>query len=334
MRRCFVLWAAWAAFGVTTARAQGWPEGLFPERSFDAGTVARGSKVRHAFRLVNRLDQDVRISTWRTKCGCTEVRAGAMVIPPGTQTTVEAVVDTTKFQGPKHSGLTLVLDRPAYAEVELNLSCFIRTDVTLNPGLADFGSVTRSGGARPTVALSLNYAGGQPNWGVMSMKTRSPRVTANLQEQFRSGSGQVQYVLTVTLDPADLSGFVKDEVTLVTNDPSNPTIPVAVSAHVRSAVTVSPSPLVLGAVKPGQVIKKSLLVRAPQPFKLTGVTPSRPDVTATPDPDGARPFHKVDLTIKVPDRVAPGPYNAAVEIATDVKDEPPVKLTTFATVVP
>src|SRR5262249_51772954 len=148
-------WAVWALVAVPAAQAQSWVERVLPERSFDAGTVARGSKVRHTFRLVNRLDEDVRIATWRPKCGCTDVRVGAQLIPPGAQTTIEAVIDTTKFLGPKPSGLTLVLDRPGFTEVDLNLSCFIRGDILLNPGVADFGVVPRASAAKPTVTLSL-----------------------------------------------------------------------------------------------------------------------------------------------------------------------------------
>src|SRR4051812_42523411 len=171
MRRYILSWAALALFITPSARAQGWVESVLPERAFDAGTVARGSKVRHTFRLVNRLDQEVRIVNSKPKCGCTDVHIGAYVVPPGTQTTIEAIIDTTKFQGYKPSGLTLVLDRPTYAEVDLNLSCFIRGDITLTPGVADFGIVSRSPGSKPTVTLSLTYAGGQPNWGITRMQT-------------------------------------------------------------------------------------------------------------------------------------------------------------------
>jgi hypothetical protein len=332
MRRFFLLCLTWAVCWSPTARGESWVESVLPERSFDAGTVARGSKVRHSFRLVNRLDQDVKISTWKTKCGCTEVRVGAMTIPPGTQTTVEAVLDTSKFLGYKPSGLTLVLERPAYTEVDLNLSCYIRGDVSLNPGLADFGTVSRTAGSKPTLTLGLTYQGSQVNWGVTRMQNRIPFVKARLQEQSRSPGGPVQYHLTVTLDPSEVNGFVKDEILLYTNDSTAPTIPVAVSAQVQGAVTVSPSPLILGPIKVGQVVKKSVLVRAARPFKLTDLKPSRADLTVTPDQDASKPIHKLDLSLKVPDQ--PGPFNAVVEIATDLSDEPPAKLTTFATIVP
>jgi len=332
MRRVLLFWAASALLSVPSVRAQSWVEQVLPERAFDAGTVAKGSKVRHAFRLVNRLNQDVQIETYRPKCGCTKVKIGATVIPPGTQTTIEAVIDTTNFSGYKPSGLTLVLARPERIEVDLSFSCFIRTDVVLNPGVVDFGIVPRSGGPKPAVTVNLSYAGGNPNWGVTRMQTQSGHLAAKLQEVSRSADGRVQYNLIATLDPGELNGYFKDEITLYTNDAGSQAIPVSVSAAVQSSLTVSPSPLVLGHVKPGQVVQKTLIVKSSQPFKVTGVKPSKDDVTATPDADASRPLHTVNLSIKVPSQ--PGPYHAVVEIATDLKDEPPAKLTTFATIVP
>ena len=77
---------------------------VFPDRAHDFGNVARGSQVRYAFPMVNRSNYDIHIADWQTKCGCTNVKVGARAIPPGTQTTVEATIDTTRFHGRKDSG--------------------------------------------------------------------------------------------------------------------------------------------------------------------------------------------------------------------------------------
>ena len=332
MRRIILSWAAWALVALPTAGAQTWVESVLPERSFDAGSVARGSKVRHTFRVVNRLNQQVRIADWRTKCGCTEVRVGSKVLPPGTQTTIEAVIDTTKFVGYKPSGLTLVFDQPGYAEIDLNLSCYIRGDVILNPGVVDFGIVPRSSASKPTVTLTLNYSGGLSNWGVIRMQTQTARVSAKLHESSRSAGGQVQYVLTATLDPSGPSGFFKDEITMVTNDTTGQMIPVAVSAAIQSAVTVSPSPLLIGQVKPGEVVTRTLLVRSSQPFKLKTVSTGNADLTARFDPEPSRPVHTVTLSWKV--TAQPGPFHSQVEIATDLENEPSSKVSAIANIVP
>jgi hypothetical protein len=327
MGRVTILLSTWAAIGVQGVAAQDWVSQTFPERSFDFGTVARGSRVLHSFRLINRTNQEIHIADWRTKCGCTEVRVGAREIPPGTQTIIEAAIDTTKFQGFKASGLTLVIDRPGHIEVDLNLTCFIQGEVTLNPGQVDFGIVRR--GTTPTITLTMSYAGSRPDFAVTRMRTRTSDVTGKVQ---KASPGSAQFVITATLNPTVDAGYFRDEITLLTNDPAVPSIPISVSAQVQSAVTIAPSVLNLGRVRPGQVVHKTVLVRAAQPFKLTELKASDDDLSATPDPDGARLMHTVNLTFKAPTR--PGPYHGVCEIGTDLKDEPVARVSAFATVAP
>jgi hypothetical protein len=88
----------------------------------------------------------------------------------------------------------------------------------------------------------------------------------------------------------------------------------------------------LGRLRPGEVVKKTVLVRSTQPFKLVELKPSNTDLTASSDTDGARPLHTVNLIFKAPARS--GPYHAVCEIATDLKDEPSAQLATFATISP
>src|SRR4051812_47477295 len=72
---------AWTALAIPPAGAQDWVASAFPERSFEFGTVARGSKLIHAFKVLNRTNQEIHIADYRTKCGCTQVRLGAREIP-------------------------------------------------------------------------------------------------------------------------------------------------------------------------------------------------------------------------------------------------------------
>lgn len=311
------------------AIAENWYDTIIPEKSHDFGTVARGSKVRHVFRVVNTTNEDVHIADYRTKCGCTDVKLGARDVPPGTQTTIEVTLDTTRFQGYKPSGLTLIFDRPQYVQVDLNLSSFIRADVMLSPGGVDFQTVPR--GSNGTQTLNLTYYGAKADWAVTKLTTITEHVSAELREVNRV-PGTVQYQLTATLHPTTPPGHFRDEITLSTNDPDSPTIPISVSASVQAALTVAPGILNLGRMRPGQSIKKTVLVRGSKPFKVTGATCPKPDLTAAAALGEAKPFQTVTVTFTAPS--APGPYNATLEIATDIDGEPPAKLTAFATVVP
>jgi len=314
-------------------RAQGldWVASALPERAYDFGTVARGSQIHHSFPLINRSDQEIRIADWRTKCGCTNVRVGAKVIPPGTQTTIEATIDTTKFLGYKPSGLTLIFDRPTFVEVDLNLTCFIRGDIVMNPGQMDFGIVRRSD-KMPPASLTLTYAGGRSDWEVTKMKTQSSKVKAELRELSRTADGQINYTLTATLQPGVSNGYFKDEITLLTNDQSSPSIPISVVANIQSAVAVTPSIINFGGLRPGQSVSKTIVVRSKEPFSITRLSPSQEDLQPAEDEKGPRAVHQLKLTLKAPEQT--GPHHATLTIETDIKDEPPALLKTFATVVP
>ena len=299
MRRTMLMGLLGMVISSPAVRAQGldWVASALPERAYDFGTVARGSQVRHAFPLINRSDQEIRIADWRTKCGCTNVRVGAKVIPPGTQTTIEATIDTTKFLGYKPSGLTLIFDRPTFVEVDLNLTCFIRGDIVMNPGQMDFGIVRRSD-KMPPASLTLTYAGGRSDWEVTKMKTQSSKVKAELRELSRTADGQINYTLTATLQPGVSNGYFKDEITLLTNDQSSPSIPISVVANIQSAVAVTPSIINFGGLRPGQSVSKTIVVRSKEPFSITRLSPSQEDLQPAEDEKGPRAVHQLKLTLQ------------------------------------
>ncbi|WP_165246072.1 DUF1573 domain-containing protein [Paludisphaera soli] len=324
---CLILLAA--SFPATFGQDYSWLDTALPERAYDFGTVARGSQLRHAFPVVNRTSQEIRILEWRTKCGCTDVKVGAKVIPPGTQTTVEVTVDTTRFLGHKPSGLTLIFETPSYVQVDLNTSCFIRGDIVTTPGQLDFGIVRRSEKA-PTAALTLAYAGGRPDWQVTRMNTLSDHIKAEFSEVGRTADGQINFSLTATLQPSAPNGYFKDEITLETSDQQK--IPISVVANIQSAVALTPSIVNFGQIKPGESITKTVLVRSAQAFSITNLTTTKAELQGDDQTKGSQAVHQVKLTLKAPDQ--PGAFHSLMTVKTDIPDEPEAVLKTFATVGP
>ena len=291
----------------------------------------RGSQIRHTFLVVNRTNSDIHIANWRTKCGCTDVRVGARLIPPGTQTTIEATINTTNFQGYKPSGLTLTLDRPSWVEVDLNLTCYIRSDIVTNPGQLDFGIVRRSA-KLPSSSLTLTYSGARSDWSIVQMKTQTAKVKAEAKEIGRTADGQINWLITATLQPAVTTGYFKDEVTLITNDTPAQAIPISVVASVQSAVSVTPSIINLGRVRPGETVSRAKVVhvRSSAPFAIKELTSTRPELVSSEPQPGSLSDHVLNLTFKAPETL--GPYHAIVKMKTDLTDEPPAQLKVFATV--
>jgi hypothetical protein len=324
----------WLTLGFSTAARAGasdWIASVFPERAHNFGNVAHGSQVRHSFPVVNRSNFEVHIREVRKKCGCTAFKVGAYTIPPGTQTTIEATIDTTKFWGPKDSGLTLVIDRPNYVEVDLNMSCFIRGDVTLNPGQIDFGTVRRSE-KLPSAVLTLTYNGGRPGWEIAEMKTQSAKIKAVAERLNRSAGALVQWTISVALQPGITNGYFKDEITLITNDVPAQTIPISVLANVQSAVSVTPSIINFGPIRAGQSVTKVVHVRSSSAFSLSKLEADKAELRAVEPQPGSLSTHTLNVTIQAP--ALPGPFYGVVTIESDLKDEPPGQIKTFATIVP
>jgi hypothetical protein len=306
-----------------------WVDTLFPESVHDLGTVARGSRIKYRFRLVNTTNQEVHIVDWQTKCGCTEVKVGARTIPAGTQTFVEATLDTTRFEGPKSSGLVLRFDRPTLASKDLSFRCVIRGDIQLSPGVVDFGTVTR--GKPAEQSLALTYQGGQPNWGVFGIETASPHVVVEAEEvPGTRNAASVQYRLTARLQPSAPLGYFKDEIALKTNDPNSATIPISVVANVQGAVVVNPAILTLGSYRSGQTVTREVLLRGAQPFVVTASTASKGDVSASTASGSPQALQKLTVTFRMP--TEPGNHHFILEFRTSLDQESPVKLSAFATV--
>jgi hypothetical protein len=164
------------------------------------------------------------------------------------------------------------------------------------------------------------------------MQTKSSKVKAELREVNRTADGQINYSLSATLHGDVPTGYFKDEITLVTNDQNSPTIPFSVVANIQSGVSVTPSIINFGGLRAGQTLSKTVLVRSAQPFSITKLTPSHEALQPTESGTGPRAAHTVTLTFKAPDQA--GPHYATLTIETDLKDEPPAQLKTFATIVP
>ncbi|WP_169976682.1 DUF1573 domain-containing protein [Tautonia rosea] len=318
---------------VQAQSATEWVEAVFPERSHNFGTVAKGSVLRHNFKITNRTNREVRISGWKPMCGCTDVNLGAQAIPPGAQTTLEVVFDTTKFSGYKATGLTLYLEQPSARTIDYSLTSFIQDEIEVTPGVLDFGDLKRGGTAEKIV--TLRYRGGQKNWRVIDMRHANSSLSAELQEVPRPGNDGVEYRLVARLDPNRLrNGNFRDQITLITNDEQRKTIPLSVVARVSPEVSLSPAVLNLGSVRAGQRVERTVLLRGSTPFRVMETKAVEGAIAVSgASPDTSRPLHQIKVAIETPP-ASNGAYHAILEIETDHPDEPPVRLTAFATVVP
>jgi Protein of unknown function (DUF1573) len=307
------------ALAATSASAQQWADKMFSEKSIDFGGVPRASKVEHEFVFTNPYKEDVHVVSVRSSCGCTQPRIEKDTLKSNEQGKIIAAFNTHSFTGQRGATVTVTFDRPKWAEVQLQVKGYIRTDVVLNPGQVNFGSVAE--GTAGEKSVKIKYAG-RNDWQITGVESNSPYVTATVKETNRE-NGRVGYELDVKLADNVPAGYVNEELTLTTNDRRTGKFPVTVEARVVPELTVSPAALLLGTLQPGQKVTKQIVVKGAKPFKIVDIH-CEDGGFEFKQSDEAKAVHLVPVTFTAPEK--PGKIACKIEIATDLEENKTITL--------
>lgn len=263
-----------AASSLSAFGEENWAAKMFEAKSHDFGTVARGAKVTYGFKFKNLYKEDLHIREVRSSCGCTSPRAAIDTVKSLETSEIIAELNTRSFIGQKQATITIVFDKPMYAEVQLNVAAKIRSDVVFHPGEIVFESVTQ--GSPSEKSIEVAYAG-RNDWKIVDIRSANKHLEVELDETGRA-NGKVTYVMKVRLKEDAPAGHMLDEIIIVTDDKSMSEIPLAFSANVVGALTASPTLLDFGAVSGGNPVTKKILLKGKEPFTITKVECEDPSV--------------------------------------------------------
>lgn len=245
-----------------------WAKKMFTETFHEFGTVARGSKTEHLFEMTNPFKESIHIASVRASCGCSSPTITKDTLGTWEKGGIHVRYNTGTFTGKKGATITVVIDRPYYAEVQLQVKGYIRSDVVVHPGVVQFNSVNEGDPAEQLVTIS--YAG-RNDWHIVDVQSGNTNFEVELDETGR-GNGRVDYNLLVRAKDSTPAGYFNDQLVLVTNDLRATQVPLQVEGNVIPGLTVSPASLYLGVVKPGEQVTKTLIVKGRKPFKITKVS--------------------------------------------------------------
>src|SRR5689334_17458075 len=119
---------------------------------FDFGTVERGARVDHTFRLPNRGDAELRIEHVKSSCGCTVAVLSDKVVAPGSEARVAVTLDTSRLAGPTTKTITVYTNDPAAAVVGLSLAGRVNADLVVTPTPLYLGRIRRGESVRREVS--------------------------------------------------------------------------------------------------------------------------------------------------------------------------------------
>jgi hypothetical protein len=268
LRRSILIAGLVVLFG-TPCFGQEWAQNMFRVKEHDFGSVARGAKAEYRFVFENLYLEDVHISHAYASCSCTSVKVENPLVKTYEKGAIVATFNTNSFYGQRGATLTVVIDKPFYAEVQLQDRGFIRTDVDVQPGSVQFPNIDQGIGYKQTV--TVNYGGGRDDWQITDVKSANPHITAKAIETGRS-YGRTSYQLEVHVDNTLPAGYINDHLMLVTNDAAGQQIPVLVEGRVTPGITVSPAALFMGVVQPGEKVTKKLVVTSKKPFRILSIS--------------------------------------------------------------
>lgn len=249
-----------------------WAEKMFSDLSIDFGTVARGADTRHRLVLDNLYEEDVRIVNVGTTCGCTAASPDKELLKTHEKANIEVVMDTRKFMHRKDSNVDVTLEfqgaqGKSTKTVRVPITAFIRSDVVLTPGNADFGTIDF--GQPSEKLLTVAYAG-REDWRIKGIRQGGKHVAAQVVETER-GNGRVSYSLTVQLSAEAGIGPIQEKLYLLTDDLNSPEVPVLVTGRVAPDIEILPSEFSLGTLASGEVKQFNVVVKGRRPFAIEGI---------------------------------------------------------------
>ncbi|MGL4595166.1 MAG: DUF1573 domain-containing protein [Thermoguttaceae bacterium] len=298
------------------------------DRNFDFKTVAKGASAEHQFIIRNKFEQSVHIASVSSSCTCTtpSILDGKNELQTYEETAIVARYNTDFFEGPKSATITVVIDKPYYAEIQLNVHGDIRSDLTISPNSARLENVKE--GTETSRTLNIIYMGNRPNWNIVDFISPNEHIKAEVLETV-ARPGQIVSKVKITLDDLAPRGELNERIVLISNDTEGRReIPILVTGTVGTVVKVTPQTVFLGYLQPGEISPvKKVVVRGSKPFRITKLlcNNSAIEIDYTTSPD-APPRHVYVLPIRYtnpqegPASPKEGKLNAAVRIETDIPD--------------
>lgn len=318
--RCLVVvWMAAPACAMAQQDPR-WAEKMFEVEKLDFGVVATGAECKTQLKITNKYLETIQITGVSTGCRCAQASTTVRELASKQTGVIDVSMDTRNFSRKRDSVIVINLYEPtkgSLATVRIPVSVYIRTDVVVEPGSINFGTVDL--GQSRELKLSVAYAG-RPDWKILQVQNRSPHVDAVAKEIGRGGQ-RVDYELLVTLKSTAPAGVIRETLTLVTDDANNPHVPIPLFAQVESDITVTPASLNFGTVTPGQIKMQTVVIRAKKPFSIESFNQAKGDQSLTvQSPADARPVHLLPLKFTAPAEA--GDYQNDIQVKIAGRKDP------------
>lgn len=291
---------------------------MMSTRKIDFGVIATGSEVPKFIEIKNVHNETYQIAEVKTSCSCAKASIDKTILQPGETALISVQMNTRNFRQRKDSNVIILFNAPRFTEVRVPVTAYIRTDVVFTPGLVQFGDV--EAGTEGTAVVDIAYAG-RSDWDIDNIKITNKNLTATLEPVGQRIGGQVNYKLTMKLSEGARAGRIRDMITIVTNDRTNPNVPLLVDGVVTPDIMIMPPVVNVGAVSPGQTKISKIVVRGKKPFQIEDIDcADMADCFKADLSTDSKALHQVPIQFNVPNR--PGKFSEELVVKITGRSEP------------
>ena len=213
--------------------------------------------------------------------------------------------------GSKRATLTVRIDRPYPAEVQLQVQGNIRADLAFEPGVIKFGEVDENAKARKIIRVIHH---GSQNWKIVDIKSTFRQIKVGLTQTYRAG-GTVNYDMVVELQEEVPAGYLQGELFVETNEGRHIRYPITFTGIIVPSLQTSAETLAFGPLSPGEEVVQKVFVKAKKPFRITGVETTHPCLQVSAGNDSKK---LQILEVKFKAGPNPGRHECVARIRTDL----------------
>ena len=305
------LTVAFVILGSQPVIAQKWARDMFEVTQHDFEVVPRGAKTEYEFKFTNKYKENIHVASVRTSCKCTIPRIEKSELKTYEEGAVIAEFKTSDFVGARSAVITVVFDRPFYAELQLIVNGNIRSDISPEPGEIQFGEVAL--GSEKVTDVKISYVG-TAKWQIEDVRSKNEHLAVKLS-QAKTINNKIEYTMNVRLKDSAPAGEFADEIVVVTNEAQSNRVTLPVRANVVPPLYVEG--VQLGSLRVGESKVERLLVKSKTPFKIEKIE-CADDRFAFKPSDEEKRVHLITFEFKANEKV--GAFREKVVVHTNLKD--------------
>jgi hypothetical protein len=306
----------------------GSPQTLFLEPAYDFGTVKQGTKITHGFTIKNSNAVPLVVQGLEYSMPGMTARF-APLIAPGLDRSIAIEWDTSHIAGEIEGQAIVHFGDTSQVPVTLRLKGVVQPPLEILPFPAIFLSAFQ--GEDNERRLRIVNHQEQPT--VIALTQPSIKhFIATLTELERGKT----YEVVARIPPDVLPGRYDEELSLSTNDPKPVRLTIPVHLFVKSDLYANPDVIDFGSV-PADFMRKDpailesltqtfLVKKRDGVFAITKITSELKALDLRKDPpEGDSSTYRIDVALN-PEKIKAGKLEGSIEIDTDDRDFPTIKI--------